>query len=217
MSEPKLITPLLADHLMGDPISNHHGVQCCPALHKETQGKYIVKILSIPATSVQLDALLLSGAFSNKESALEYFKELSDGIVEEAEKVMLISIDSESSLDELAGLAETAGAVVISRVLQNRAKPDPGMFIGTGKAEELALMCQAQEIDLAIVDEEITGAQQKNLEKALGVRVIDRTALILRNIDKVYCWVSTNFRIDEFCVWFYSCLNIFDVVHVNEC
>ncbi len=101
------------------------------------------------------------------------------GIVEEAEKVMLISIDSEASLDELAGLAETAGAVVISRVLQNRAKPDPGMFIGTGKAEELALQCQAQEIDLAIVDEEITGAQQKNLEKALGVRVIDRTALIL--------------------------------------
>lgn len=101
------------------------------------------------------------------------------GLVEEAEKVMLISIDSDSSLDELAGLAETAGAVVISRVLQNRAKPDPGMFIGTGKAEELALQCQAQEIDLAIVDEEITGAQQKNLEKALGVRVIDRTALIL--------------------------------------
>ena len=101
------------------------------------------------------------------------------GLVESAEKVMLISIDSESSLDELAGLAETAGAVVISRVLQNRAKPDPGMFIGTGKAEELALQCQAQEIDLAIVDEEITGAQQKNLEKALGVRVIDRTALIL--------------------------------------
>lgn len=101
------------------------------------------------------------------------------GVVEEAEKVMLISIDSETSLDELAGLAETAGAVVISRVLQNRAKPDPGMFIGTGKAEELALQCQAQEIDLAIVDEEITGAQQKNLEKALGVRVIDRTALIL--------------------------------------
>lgn len=101
------------------------------------------------------------------------------GIVEEAEKVMLISIDSESSLDELAGLAETAGAVVISRVLQNRQKPDNAMFIGTGKAEELALTCQAQEIDLAIVDDELTGAQQRNLEKTLGVRVIDRTALIL--------------------------------------
>ena len=101
------------------------------------------------------------------------------GIVEEAEKVMLISIDSETSLDELAGLAETAGAVVISRVLQNRQKPDTAMFIGTGKAEELALVCQAQEIDLAIIDDELTGAQQRNLEKTLGVRVIDRTALIL--------------------------------------
>ena len=101
------------------------------------------------------------------------------GIVEESEKVMLISIDSNESLDELADLAETAGAVVITRVLQNRQKPDTATYIGTGKAEELALACQAQEIDLAIVDDEITGAQQKNLEQALGVRVIDRTALIL--------------------------------------
>ena len=82
-------------------------------------------------------------------------------------------------MDELAALAETAGAVVVSRVLQNRVKPDPGMYIGTGKAEELQPPCQAEEIDLAIVDDELTGAQQKNLENALGVRVIDRTALIL--------------------------------------
>ena len=101
------------------------------------------------------------------------------GLVEDTEKVLLISIDSEQSMDELAALAETAGAVVVSRVLQNRVKPDPGMYIGTGKAEELQLLCQAQEIDLAIVDDELTGAQQKNLENALGVRVIDRTALIL--------------------------------------
>ena len=78
------------------------------------------------------------------------------GLVEDTEKVLLISIDSEQSMDELAALAETAGA-----------------------AEELQLLCQAQEIDLAIVDDELTGAQQKNLENALGVRVIDRTALIL--------------------------------------
>ena len=101
------------------------------------------------------------------------------GIVEEAEKAMLISTDSEDSLEELAGLAETAGAMVITRVLQNRARPDPAMYIGTGKAEELALTCQAMEIDLAIVDDELTGAQQRNLENALGVRTIDRTALIL--------------------------------------
>ena len=101
------------------------------------------------------------------------------GIVEEAEKAMLISTDSEQSLDELAGLAETAGALVITRVLQNRQKPDPATYIGSGKAEELSLACQALEIDLAIFDDELTGAQRRNLETALGVRVIDRTALIL--------------------------------------
>ena len=101
------------------------------------------------------------------------------GIVEEAEKAMLISTDSEQSLDELAGLAETAGALVITRVLQNRQNPDPATYIGSGKAEELSLTCQALEIDLAIFDDELTGAQRRNLENALGVRVIDRTALIL--------------------------------------
>ncbi len=101
------------------------------------------------------------------------------GIVEEAEKVMLISTDSEESLDELASLAETAGAMVITRVIQNRQKPDSATYIGSGKAEELALVCQAMEIDLAILDDELTGAQQRNLENILGVRVIDRTALIL--------------------------------------
>ena len=101
------------------------------------------------------------------------------GLVEEAEKVMLISTDSEESLDELASLAETAGAMVITRVIQNRQKPDSATYIGSGKAEELSLVCQAMEIDLAILDDELTGAQQKNLENILGVRVIDRTALIL--------------------------------------
>ena len=101
------------------------------------------------------------------------------GLVETAEKVMLISTDSEESLDELASLAETAGAMVITRVIQNRQKPDSATYIGSGKAEELALVCQAMEIDLAILDDELTGAQQKNLENLLGVRVIDRTALIL--------------------------------------
>lgn len=101
------------------------------------------------------------------------------GLTETAERAMLISTDSEDSLDELAALAETAGALVVSRVLQKRQRPDPGTFIGSGKAAELALDCQALEVDLAILDDELTGAQQRNLENALGVRVIDRTALIL--------------------------------------
>ena len=101
------------------------------------------------------------------------------GIVDTSEKVMLISTDSEDSLSELASLAGTAGAVVVSRVLQKRPHPDPATYIGTGKAQELSLTCQALQVDLAILDDELTGAQQKNLENALGVRVIDRTSLIL--------------------------------------
>ncbi len=98
--------------------------------------------------------------------------------VEEAEKALIISTESETSLDELASLASTAGAIVVARTLQKR-KPDPATYIGSGKAESLALECQALEIDIALVDDELSGAQQRNLEEVLGVRVVDRTALIL--------------------------------------
>ena len=97
-----------------------------------------------------------------------------------AERVLLVSTDSEESLEELAGLTATAGGVVISRVLQKRQKPDPATYIGSGKAAELGLTCQAMEIDLVIFDDELTGAQARNIEDAMGhVRVIDRTQLIL--------------------------------------
>ena len=78
MSEPKLISPLLDGFVMGDPISDHHGVRCCPAMQLDTEQKYIVKIISIPASQKQLDALLLTGAYSSKEDALAYFAELSE-------------------------------------------------------------------------------------------------------------------------------------------
>ena len=84
MSEPKLISPLLDGFVMGDPISSHHGVRCCPAMQADSDGKYIIKIISVPASQTKLDALLLAGAFSNTDSALSYFRDLADGIVEEA-------------------------------------------------------------------------------------------------------------------------------------
>ncbi|MBR5986717.1 MAG: GTPase HflX [Clostridia bacterium] len=92
---------------------------------------------------------------------------------------MLISIDGEDSLNELAALADTAGAVIVSREIQKLSHPDTATYIGSGKAAELALSCQTLEVDLAIADGELTASQQKNLENALGVRVIDRTSLIL--------------------------------------
>lgn len=84
MSEPKLISPLLDGFVMGDPISDHDGVRCCPAMQTETNDKYIVKIISVPASQTKLDALLLAGAFRDRESASDYFRDLADSVVEEA-------------------------------------------------------------------------------------------------------------------------------------
>ena len=83
MSEQKLVSPLLDGFQMGDPISSHDGVDCCPAIKENSDQKYIVKILSIPASQSQLDALLLAGAFQDAAGALEYFKDLADGVVQE--------------------------------------------------------------------------------------------------------------------------------------
>ena len=83
MSEQKLVSPLLDGFQMGDPISDHDGVRCCPAITENSDHKYIVKILSIPASQSQLDALLLAGAFQDAASALDYFKDLADGVVRE--------------------------------------------------------------------------------------------------------------------------------------
>ena len=83
MFEPKLISPMLDQFAMGAPISEHHGVRCCPAMENDSNDKYIVKIISVPASQTQLDAMLLSGAFSDEASALEYYKNLVSGIEDE--------------------------------------------------------------------------------------------------------------------------------------
>ena len=95
------------------------------------------------------------------------------------ERAVLMGIESTESLEELKRLAETAGAQVAGCFLQNRGKPDGALFIGRGRAEELARECQALEADLCILDEELTGIQIRNLEDVLRVKVIDRTTLIL--------------------------------------
>jgi GTP-binding protein HflX len=87
--------------------------------------------------------------------------------------------DPEHSLDELAGLASAAGAVVVLRMKQERGRPDAGTFLGSGKVETLAAACDETGADLVIFDNELTPAQLRNLEKALGRKVLDRTQLIL--------------------------------------
>ncbi len=104
------------------------------------------------------------------------------------EKGILVSVvldqndpmDTDSSLDELEALLETAGGVCKGRLIQTRQKPEHSTYIGSGKLEELAEICHAMMIDLVVFDCELSPSQIRNIEAALdGTRVIDRTMLIL--------------------------------------
>jgi GTP-binding protein HflX len=103
------------------------------------------------------------------------------------EKIVLVGVtllphhedETEASLDELALLVDTAGADAVARVVQRRDAPDPTFFIGKGKAEELREVCLDVDADTVVFDNELTPAQQFQLEKLLGRTAIDRTAVIL--------------------------------------
>ena len=102
----------------------------------------------------------------------------------ENERALLVSVDTgdfdaEVSIDELEELAHTAGAEVLEKIIQKKERPEAATFVGVGKLQEIIAFCSMQEIDLLIFDSELTPSQQRNLEKLTGVRVIDRTMLIL--------------------------------------
>jgi GTP-binding protein HflX len=86
---------------------------------------------------------------------------------------------AQASLEELALLVDTAGADPVELVLQRRDAPDPATYIGSGKAKELRELAETLDVDLVVFDDELTPAQQRNLEKLFEVDVVDRTALIL--------------------------------------
>jgi GTPase len=88
-------------------------------------------------------------------------------------------LDAERSLDELAGLADAAGAEVVLRVLQERPKADPSTFLGAGKIETLAVSAAEMGVDVVIFDNELTPAQLRQIETRVGRKVVDRTQLIL--------------------------------------
>jgi len=88
-------------------------------------------------------------------------------------------VDIELSLDELSALADAAGAVVVDRITQRRKSIDAALFVGKGKADEIAQRCKELQADLVVLDHDLTPAQVRNLERVLQVRVIDRTELIL--------------------------------------
>ena len=98
------------------------------------------------------------------------------------EKAVLVGVGrglEESDLDELAALADSAGAEPVARVLQTRQEPNPATFVGKGKLEEIHREVHRTGAEAVILDEELTPGQLRNLEEKLKVKVIDRTALIL--------------------------------------
>src|SRR5690349_8668113 len=103
------------------------------------------------------------------------------------EKIVLVGMvtsdvtqqDVEMSLDELALLVDTAGADVVARVVQRRDNPDPATYVGKGKAEEIRDLSLQVDSDTVVFDDELSPAQQRNLEKIFGRTAIDRTAVIL--------------------------------------
>jgi GTP-binding protein HflX len=88
-------------------------------------------------------------------------------------------LDAEESLDELRELAASAGATVVDTVLQIREAPEAATLVGSGKVRELAALASATHADLVLFDHDLTPTQQRNLERELGVKVLDRTQLIL--------------------------------------
>ncbi len=104
---------------------------------------------------------------------------------EKEERLILVAVvtsdgdETIQSLDELEELGQTAGAVTVAKVVQNREKVHPGTYIGKGKIEEVRNLVLNTNADTVVCDDELSPAQNHNLEEALNVKVIDRTVLIL--------------------------------------
>lgn len=96
-----------------------------------------------------------------------------------AELKSATAADVRESLAELAELATTAGAEIVGEGVQKLESPSPATFIGKGKATELAALCKQNEVDTVVFDDELSPAQNRNLEKIFQCKVLDRTALIL--------------------------------------
>ena len=111
------------------------------------------------------------------------FNENNEVIREDEYKAILVGLqrneDISYSMEELKGLAEAANVEVLGQMIQNLERPNTATLIGKGKVEELAEMAKNMEADTVIFNDELTGMQLRNLEDAVGVRVIDRTILIL--------------------------------------
>lgn len=152
---------------------------------KEEDGTLEVQLFG-PVRADHLNRIRLTPLIQSINRRLS--RERTQATDDEEERAVLAGIDApmtcalwttEDSLAELAELARTAGATVVGTFIQKKAKPDTAFFLGRGKVEEMAMFIQNERATLVIFDDELTPSQQRNLEMALGVKILDRTALIL--------------------------------------
>lgn len=115
----------------------------------------------------------------DKINHVEEVIETSNVEEDDSERAILVGCDTRESLDELEELAKACDIPTLEKVFQNRSKIDASFYIGRGKVLEIANIRQLTRANLVIFDDELSGAQVKNLEANLGVKVIDRTTLIL--------------------------------------
>ncbi|MEX1136111.1 MAG: GTPase HflX [Balneolales bacterium] len=105
----------------------------------------------------------------------------------EKERVLLVGlfgqnidrIEAEEYIDELEMLAETAGGITVHKLLQSKAQPDPGTYLGKGKLEELKELVKSENIDAVIFDDDLSATQARNIERSLETKILDRSGLIL--------------------------------------
>ena len=147
---------------------------CCAFISGWVNGKPQIELSGIYS-------LLQLSKLNWMDKIIEYDKNLPDATTSDLqpERAVLVAIRDDRSFDELDALARTAGAIPVGRVMQKRPFPDNATYIGSGKVQDLSMAVQTLEADLIIAQDELSGVQIHQLETLTGVRVIDRTTLIL--------------------------------------
>nr|WP_263732335.1 GTPase HflX [Cellulomonas sp. SG140] len=185
---------------MNDPRTTTHGTPDRARTAQEVADDVVARVLARAGASLQSSAAEHT-AYDGEQLDLEertslrrvagLSTELQDVTEVEyrqlrLERVVLVGLwgegtaeDAENSLRELAALAETAGSQVLDGLLQHRRTPDPGTYLGSGKAAELARLVAAVGADTVVVDGDLAPSQRRSLEDVVRVKVVDRTALIL--------------------------------------
>ncbi|MDU4660603.1 MAG: nitrogenase component 1, partial [Clostridium butyricum] len=122
---------------------------------------------------------IMSVNILDKIKFIENLIKTNDVIEDNEEKAILVGSDTRESLEELKELTEACNIPVLNTVFQSRNKIDAAFYIGRGKVLEIASMRQVERANVVIFDDELSGSQVRNLEAAIGAKVIDRTTLIL--------------------------------------